>query len=601
MSGDKQESSAPSGAVFPDGRAESIAGRTTDVPDTFGKTRECALEKRLRVRSVAARLSLLRQVLGLAILLLLPGIGRSAEEPLAARVVLVANSDDPDSLRIARHYAEVRGVPVGNIIALKLPLGESITWREFVALLWQPLQDELVRARWIDAIPMTLTDEVGRRKLAVQGHRIAALVTCRGVPLKIEHDPALFTETPLTRKAEFRTNAGAVDSELSLLAHPNYLINAFVRNPLFQNEDLAAAQRAQIIRVSRLDGPTVDDALGLVDRAVAAERTGLLGRAYVDIGGIHALGDQWLEEMVGQLKTLRFTPVVERTPATLAATTRADAPVLYFGWYASNLNGPFALPGFRFPPGAIAIHIHSYSAHTIRSTTAGWTGPLVARGVTATVGNVFEPYLEFTHRPPLLLKALARGATLAEAAYYSLPVLSWHTVLIGDPLYRPFAVSLEAQLKEPGKLPPLLAGYATLRKFDELLAAQRRDEALVLARTAQRETPSLALGVALAGALRDGGDNESAASALGFIALLKTLRPDEWALAREAARMLEELGRPARAVELWQLILETSELPRELRVAWLGEASQAATTAQDSTQARKWDHALADLTGVEKK
>lgn len=140
---------------------------------------------------------------------------KAAEENLAARVVLLANSEDPDSLRVARHYAEVRGVPLENIIALKLPLAESITWREFVVTLWEPLLDELLRAKWVDAIPMALTDPVGRRKLAVQGHRIRALVTCRGVPLKIEHDPALYLGSPFTQRAEFRTNAGAVDSELS--------------------------------------------------------------------------------------------------------------------------------------------------------------------------------------------------------------------------------------------------------------------------------------------------------------------------------------------------------------------------------------------------
>lgn len=516
---------------------------------------------------------------------------------MAARVVLVANSDDPDSLRIARHYAEVRGVPLENIVALKLPLTESITWREFIVTLWEPLLDELVRTKWIDAVPMSLSDPIGRRKRAVYSHRISALITCRGVPLKIDHDPTLYVETPpLTKKGEFRTNAGAVDSELSLLAHPNYPINAFIPNPLFQNENPGTLDRLQIIRVSRLDGPSAEDALGLVDRAVAAERTGLLGRAYVDIGGIHAAGDRWLETVVGQLGDLGFSPTVDRAPTTMPATARCDAPVLYFGWYAGNLNGPFALPGFRFPPGAIALHIHSFSASTLRSTTAGWTGPLVARGVTATVGNVYEPYLELTHRPDLFLRALSRGLTLAEAAYFALPELSWQTVLIGDPLYRPFAVSLDAQLKDPAKLPPTLAGYGVLRQMDKLVAADRQDEALALARASQRTAPNLALGVALASLLRENGDNDSAASALGFIALLKTFSADQWALAREAALLLENCGRPASAVELWRTLLETEAFPAELRIAWLSEASHAAMAAKNPTQAARWSKERADLT-----
>lgn len=522
-------------------------------------------------------------------------VASAADENLALRVVLLANRDDPDSLRIARHYAEVRGVPRGNIIALPLPLAESITWREFVVTLWEPLLDELMRGKWVDAIPMALTDPVGRRKLAVNGHRIAALVTCRGVPLKIEHDPTLYLGSPFTQKAEFRTNAGAVDSELSLLAHPNYPINAFVPNPLFQSENPSPHERAQIVKVSRLDGPSAEDAMGLVDLAVAAERTGLLGRAYVDIGGIHAAGDRWLEAVAAQLDSLAFAPAVDHAPSTMPTTARCDAPVLYFGWYAGSINGPFALPGFRFPPGAIALHIHSYSAGTLRSTTSGWTGPMVARGVTATVGNVHEPYLELTHRPNLFLRALARGATLVDAAYFSLPEFSWQAMLIGDPLYRPFAVSLETQLKALAKLPPRYAGYAALRRINELVAGGRREEALELAKSAQRDVPSLAMGVALAGLLHDAGDHDTAASALGFVTLLKTLSADEWALAREAARLLETLGRPTRAVELWRTLLAIEALPRELRVAWLPEASKAARTAKDFAQATKWESELTEL------
>ena len=555
----------------------------------------CARKRPASPHSRAPLRALAHILLAAVVIAFGPAVARGAEENLAARVVLLANSDDPDSLRIARHYAEVRGVPPGNIIALKLPLTESITWREFVVTLWEPLLDELLRAKWVDAIPMALTDAVGRRKFAVYSHRMAALVTCRGVPLKIEHDASLYTASPFTQKAEFRTNAGAVDSELSLLAHPNYPINAFVPNPLFQNETPGMLDRLQIVKVSRLDGPTVEDALGLVDRAVAAERTGLLGRAYVDIGGIHAVGDRWLEAVATQLDSLGFAPAVDRAPTTMPATARCDAPVLYFGWYAGSLNGPFALPGFRFPPGAIALHIHSYSASTLRSSTSGWTGPLVARGVTATVGNVFEPYLELTHRPNLFLRALARGATLVDAAYFALPELSWQAILIGDPLYRPFAVSLDAQLKDLARLPPRFASYAVLRRLNELDDSDRQDDALALARSAQREVPSLALGVALAGLLQEAGDNDSAASALGFIALLTTIPADEWALAREAALQLERLGRPARALELWRTLFASAALPLELRGAWLGEASAAARAANDDGQAGAWDSALAAL------
>jgi hypothetical protein len=252
------------------------------------------------------------------------------------------------------------------------------------------------------------------------------------------------------------------------------------------------------------------------------------------------------------------------------------------------------LPGYQFPPGAIALHIHSFSAGTLRSPHIGWSAPLIARGVTATVGNVFEPYLTLTHHPEMLLRALARGATLGEAAYYSLSALSWQAILIGDPLYRPFAVSFDEQWKNRGKLRD--AGYLVLRRMNLLDRANKPAEALELARTAQRESPTLAVGVGLAERLRAAGDLAGAGAALEFAAALKTFRTDEWALANEAAQLLALSERPGRAMQIYQTLFAIKTLPRELRIAWLHEASKAAYAAQNSPQSLAWDDELAALT-----
>ena len=511
----------------------------------------------------------------------------------AAAVILLANANDPDSLRIARNYAAKRGVPEANIIGLPLPLAETIAWSEFVITLWQPLQDELIRRHWIKAIPMNLFDAVGRRKFAPLGHGLTALVVCRGVPLRIAHDPALVAETPpLTNRAEFRTNQSAVDSELSLLAAGAYPINAFVANPLYLNPAPSGDDLAKVIKVSRLDAPSFAEANALVDQALAAERNGLLGRAYVDIGGAHPEGDRWLEAVAADIAALHFELTVDRAPATLATTARIDSPALYFGWYAGNLNGPFILPGFRFPTGAIALHIHSYSGQTLRSTASGWVGPLLARGVTATIGNVYEPYLELTHRPQVFFRALAVGATLVDAAYQALPVLSWQAILVGDPLYRPFARSAPDQADHLASLPPLLAGYAVIRQMRRLEAAGQTAAALSVGRKAQSLVPSLALGFALAQRLQAAGDLPGAASALGFAASLSNFPSDQWALAESAAQLLVASGRPSQGVAVYQALFATKPLPTELRLAWLGRAIEAARLAQQDLLARRWSDEL---------
>ncbi len=470
-----------------------------------------------------------------------------------------------------------------------MPTNETITWREFVDAVWSPLLARLVEERWIDAIPMNLTDPVGRRKYAVHHHRIAALVVCRGVPLRLNHDPTLYADVmPFTTRGEFRTNQGAVDAELSLLAVPNYPINAFVPNPLFQNERPTEYETQQVVKVSRLDGPSVEDALGLVDRALVAERDGLIGRAYVDLSDRDHVGNGWLETTAAQLEALNFDTTVDREPALIPTTARFDAPALYFGWYAGDVGGPFTLPGFRFPPGAIALHIHSYSAATLRSTTSGWTGPFVAHGVTATVGNVHEPYLDWTHRPNLLLRSLSRGARLVDAAYFALQGLSWQEVLIGDPLYRPFAVPLEKQLQNVAQLSPQLAPYVVLRRVQQLESQGQGAAARALLREHARQRPSLPLAVALAKRLRADGDAQGAAGALVEVTTIKTFAVDEWGLAREGAQLLAALGRPSHALEVWRALLAVESLPAALRTAWRSEAIDAAVVAGNVTEADNW-------------
>ena len=65
-------------------------------------------------------------------------------------------------------------------------------------------------------------------------------------------------------------------------------------------------------------------------------------------------------------------------------------------------------------------------------------GPLLTKGAAATIGNVYEPYLQLTAHLDLFSDRLLHGFTFAESAYMSMPALSWMSVMVGDPLYRPY-------------------------------------------------------------------------------------------------------------------------------------------------------------------
>ncbi len=529
---------------------------------------------------------------------LLAGAGRPAQaggSDLASRVVVLANASDADSVRLAGYYAGKRGVPPGNIIALPMTSAETVGWPEFIGTVYQPLQDALVARGWIDAFSTTLTDSIGRKRYGVLGHHISYLVVCRGVPLRVNDEQAFRRRGlhfPL--RQEFATNAGAVDSELSMLAHSTYDINGWVPNPWYGVDRTTLIEAEPVVKVARLDGPTFADAAGLVDHALEAERTGLLGRYYVSVRGPNRTGERWLEKTAAELSDLGFDGEVDRADENLPATARFDAPVLYFGWYAQDLSGPMALPGFQFPAGAIALHIHSFSGRTLHSTTEGWCGPLVARGVTATFGNVFEPYLEFTLDPSMLVRALSRGRNLGDAACYATRALSWQTIVIGDPLYRPFLVPLEAQMANLPGLPPSLAPYAVLRKARLLEQEKKLAEALRLLEEESRRRPDGVLALAVAQRLDAIGDRAGAAAALGAGFKRDSFDSGQTPLAQAAARLLVECGAAPQALAIHRAILRNAGLGRQWRTMVLREAVNAARAAGDKDQLGAWEEELAE-------
>ncbi|HLP07742.1 MAG TPA: TIGR03790 family protein [Opitutaceae bacterium] len=516
----------------------------------------------------------------------------AADAPEPERVVVVTNTNDPDSLPLARYYMAARGIPAGNLVTLKLRAVETIGWPEFVDTLFNPLFAELAQRGWIDAMRSELVDQFGRRKAVIAGHRMSYLVLMRGVPLRIDANPAWKPPAgPGAPQGDLSTNRAAVDGELALLAMPDTAVSGWIRSPLCGERKPAGPLAQLVVRVARLDGPTPDAVRSMIDGALAGEHAGLAGRAYIDFGGPHAEGDRWMESVSRQLSDAGFETDAEKAKTTFPPLARFDAPVLYFGWYAWNVDGPFTVPGFRFPPGAVAVHIHSYSAQTLRSDSRFWCGPLLARGATVTVGNVFEPYLGLTHHLDLLTEALLRGETFGTAAYYALPGLSWQGVALGDPLYRPFARSQEEQFAERARLAPEQRTYVVLRQAQLELKAGRGEEALRLARGVFRETPTVPLGVSVAQLTHEVEGPAAAIRALAFLEMLPRYDVRDLGAVRSAAKLMVEWGDTAKALVLYDKAL--AQRPPVGEIPLLEEAIAVALKAGLPARAAKWQDRLA--------
>jgi len=520
-----------------------------------------------------------------------PGPDGSAlrSAPSAARVVVVANSRVPESEAIARYYMRKRNIPETNLILIDAPDGSDVTWPEFVDKIFNPLRVRLTLDGWLQAYPTELKDADGRFRYGFFGNKIDFLVVCYGVPIRILNDPARLVTTPYTMEhKELNTNQAAVDGELALLAASNTPTTGMVNNPLFGKLNPDDFTRALVVKVARLDGPSPEAVRGLIDSALAGEARGLQGRAYIDLGGPHQEGEDWLKAASATVRRLGFDVTEDHRKELIGWDTRFDAPAIYFGWYSDHMSGPMTDEQFHFPPGAIAIHIHSFSGDSIRKADARWVGPLVAHGVAATVGNVFEPYLSFTHHLDLLADGLAHGLTTGEAAFYSLPALSWMEVFIGDPLYRPFAVGLPEQLDQAARAPTVDSPYAVIREMNLLADQNRSAEALALGDKIFSVKADLALALALAQFEHAQDRDADALKRLAWCATVESVPRDDLGLLGEIARWAAARGGKALALELYAKVLSAPGANPDLVRAFLPEAMALARSGGDEARRVEW-------------
>ena len=157
-----------------------------------------------------------------------------------------------------------------------------------------------------------------------------------------------------------------------------------MNNPYFRSfSPIADARRPELMLVCRLDAPTPEIVRRMITDSLAAEQQGLAGFAYVDARGIteagYIEGDNWLFALANTARR-RGTPVVlDNGPGLFPEAYPMTRAALYFGWYAENISGPFVRPDFRFARGAVAVHIHSFSASDAARSAAALGRP-AARG-----------------------------------------------------------------------------------------------------------------------------------------------------------------------------------------------------------------------------
>jgi len=380
-------------------------------------------------------------------------------------ILVIANTDIPSSVELAKYYCSERNVPAGNI--LTLPLGDTLV-------------DNISREDYEDRLVAPIHEKLSSPEFA---GKIRCLLTTYGVPIKVRgrgvlkgsekklkklqkqlekqkislkklqqdspHDLAQREKQINNKIAQIQsainpiigkeTNA-SVDSELSMLLFDEYELYRWQPNRLRYNMPFWDYKS---FMVCRLDGPSYKIAHSLIDKAMAAERNGLKGIAYIDSGysitrknkPLFERYDKSLHDLAVSIMAMTKFPLKRERTEKLFEPGSCPNTALYCGWYSLEKY----VDAFDFVDGAIGYHISSLEAVSLRDPNSlQWCPAMLRDGITATLGAVAEPYLESFPEPDHFFNNLFEGQTLVEAYYHAKPFNSWQLVLIGDPLYKPF-------------------------------------------------------------------------------------------------------------------------------------------------------------------
>ncbi len=335
-------------------------------------------------------------------------------------VLIVVNQSSALSRKIGEYYAERRSIPASNICRLTASLEEQIERSDYDHQIAQPIQDCLRSRNLVE--------------------KVLYVATTAGVPLKIRGSLGMSGE------------AASVDSELTLLysdlhghAHSS---EAGIANPFFEKTNAPFRHPDfPIYLVTRLAGYDFDDVKGIIDRALVARNR---GKFIIDLkGSDNTRGNAWLLQAAQQLPRNRLVLDLTRN-----VVTHEPDVIAYASWGSNDPDRKVRNLGFNWLPGAIATEYVSTDGRTFARPPESWniggtwgdprtnfggtpqslTADYIHEGATGASGHVYEPYLQFTPRPNILLPAYYHGRNLAESYYLAIPVLSWMNIVVGDPL-----------------------------------------------------------------------------------------------------------------------------------------------------------------------
>ncbi|MFQ5502481.1 MAG: TIGR03790 family protein [Phycisphaerae bacterium] len=340
--------------------------------------------------------------------------------------LVLYNLNDPDSISWAQWYTTIRGIPATNMLGLDADLTEHL------ATIDQAQNQIITPVRDL----FTLDTDFEQQTMGI--------ILGYGLPGHYETLPAGLPDVGGFSIADALQDMWDDFNPAASQRNTN------VDNPHAQQPPaIIPAQRLTKATlksgrylVARIDGPTMQDAQALTQRALTIENSiaGLGGENvsydYFDTDFPSSTNEWfWLKAAV-QSPDLADIPWVEFDLDGQSGPTIPSLDAFRFSIYQLFGWSPDQFVGDNPGSQIMAFHFNSFGAVTLRSTTlegALYVPNALAAGYAASIGATGEPICCVGPFPDTILASMREGWTLGEAFYLANPFNDWMWTLVGDP------------------------------------------------------------------------------------------------------------------------------------------------------------------------
>lgn len=419
----------------------------------------------------------------------------NANIPGPENVLVVYNENSDTSLLIANYYKEARNIPSSNILPLPLPrkvisVGD---WSDPHVVKLGFDDQNIVDSTWavwdsthcvdtakfhawqyfIEEVANPIRQHLQNNNLT---STIRYIVMCQGVPFKIQavgdwSSPGNISVDGLLCMLNTEDYDDFVETIFNNLVDDCYpgcvppacYSSPVISNPYFDkdnNFNFNARFKPDCYTgywggynyklsylVSRLDGLSFEIIKAMIDKSVAADKSGeaawIIDNDPASISYVPV--NSHFTTAKSRLENHGFNVIYNNTDIWITHNTYTEGPVMGYtslGVHAESSNPAYQTYVsdsllFDYANGSVFNTYESFNAYsisTLRRVGQGVMTEFSSIGGTSGAGHIWEPYASRVSRAHVYFPYYAMGYNQIDAVWQGFSVLAWRNVVVGDPL-----------------------------------------------------------------------------------------------------------------------------------------------------------------------